>query len=481
MAVAPGTRLATRGARQIAPAGASALMQALPSGPDPMRRRRLSILLLSPVLLATAGWADARPEGRATEARLTATRATCADGRPVLELRLSGLRGATRVRVVARDANDGARLGGAASRPRGDRARLVVPLSLGPDGCALVDDARIALAARVIKPGGETALRAELGPSPTPAADPVVEAPAAKAPAATPAVGTPAAEAPAATPPVGTPAAEPPAAAPAGPRRAVATRWQALGAVGAPVREASGLVQSVRNPGVWWTHDDSGGAAALYAIDGSGAVVATLPLAGATNRDWEDLALGPGPIAGTPYLYVGDIGDNAAVRSSVRVYRVEEPRLDGVAAGTTLPAAPADVAVLAYEDGARDAESLVVDPGSGELWVITKREAQSRAYRAGVPPFRGEATTLRLHATLPFGGAVAADVCADGQTVLVKTYGAIRAFVADAGIAAALRAVPAERLHVVEPQGESIAAAPDCSGYATLSEGVGQPLLVYAE
>ncbi|MBM3680826.1 MAG: hypothetical protein FJW81_05795 [Actinobacteria bacterium] len=247
------------------------------------------------------------------------------------------------------------------------------------------------------------------------------------------------------------------------------------------MREASGLVQSVRNPGVWWTHDDSGGAAALYAIDSAGAVVATLPLAGATNRDWEDLALGPGPIAGTPYLYVGDIGDNAAVRPSVRVYRVEEPRLDGVAAGTTLPAAPTGVAVLAYEDGARDAESLVVDPGSGELWVITKREAQSRAYRAGVPPFLGEATTLRLHATLPFGGAVAADVCADGQTVLVKTYGAIRAFVADAGIAAALRAAPAERLHVVEPQGESIAAAPDCSGYATLSEGVGQPLLVYAE
>lgn len=463
MAVAPDTRLATRGARQIARASASAQMKALPSGPDSMRRRRLSISLLLPALLATAGWADARPEGRATEIRLTATRAMCADGRPVLELRLAGLRGATRVRVVARDANDGARLGGVASRPRSDRARLVVPLSLGPDGCALLDDVRIALAARVTGRGGPTALRAVLGPPPLPAAGPVVEAPAAKAPVAAP------------------PAAEPPAAAPAGPRRAVATRWQALGAVGAPVREASGLVQSVRNPGVWWTHDDSGGAAALYAIDSAGAVVATLPLAGATNRDWEDLALGPGPIAGTPYLYAGDIGDNAAVRSSVRVYRVEEPRLDGVAAGTTLPAAPTGVAELAYEDGARDAESLVVDPGSGELWVITKREAQSRAYRAGVPPFLGEATTLRLHATLPFGGAVAADVCADGQTVLVKTYGAIRAFVADAGIAAALRAAPAERLHVVEPQGESIAAAPDCSGYATLSEGVGQPLLVYAE
>ena len=38
------------------------------------------------------------------------------------------------------------------------------------------------------------------------------------------------------------------------------------------------------------------------------------PLTGATAIDWEDMALGAGPVAGQSYLYVGDIGDNAGSR-----------------------------------------------------------------------------------------------------------------------------------------------------------------------
>ena len=48
-------------------------------------------------------------------------------------------------------------------------------------------------------------------------------------------------------------------------------------------------------------------------------------LVGALNKDWEDMSLGPGPVAGTDYVYLGDIGDNYLARSSVVVYRVAEP------------------------------------------------------------------------------------------------------------------------------------------------------------
>ena len=92
-----------------------------------------------------------------------------------------------------------------------------------------------------------------------------------------------------------------------------------LGPVPAPITEASGLAVSRDNAGVVWTHNDSGGAASLYALGRHGELRATLPLSGAVNVDWEDMAIGPGPAGAPDWLYAADIGDNDAVRPSVRV------------------------------------------------------------------------------------------------------------------------------------------------------------------
>ena len=46
------------------------------------------------------------------------------------------------------------------------------------------------------------------------------------------------------------------------------------------------------------------------------------------NRDWEDIAVGPGPVDGKNYVYVGEIGDNDAKYRFKRVYRFEEPVLN---------------------------------------------------------------------------------------------------------------------------------------------------------
>ena len=118
-----------------------------------------------------------------------------------------------------------------------------------------------------------------------------------------------------------------------------------LGAVPPPITEASGLAVSRDNGGVVWTHNDSGGAASLYALGRRGELRATLPLSGAINVDWEDMAIGPGPAGGPDWLYAADIGDNDAVRPSVRVYRVAEPNLSGVARGTRSTAAAAPTSI----------------------------------------------------------------------------------------------------------------------------------------
>lgn len=259
---------------------------------------------------------------------------------------------------------------------------------------------------------------------------------------------------------------------------AVATRSVVAGAVPDPVTEASGLAASRNNRGVVWAHNDSGGEPSLYALGAAGQIRATLPVAGAVNVDWEDMARGPGPGGAPDWLYVGDIGDNEASRGSVRVYRVPEPDLGGSASGAVLPAAPAAFVDLVYADGPRDAEALVVDPRNGDLFVITKREERSRVYRARSPSFTGEEVTLEYLRDLGEGLVTAADACADGKTVLVRSYLGLDAY-GGPSVAGALRGTPSRRLVEVEPQGETVAAAPDCEGYYTLSEGSGQPLVRY--
>ena len=271
----------------------------------------------------------------------------------------------------------------------------------------------------------------------------------------------------------------PPASAKGGKRTANATQSAALGAVPAPITEASGLAASRNNPGVVWTHNDSGGAASLYALGRRAQLKATLPLSGALNIDWEDIARGPGPAGGADWLYAADIGDNDAVRSSIRVYRTAEPNLSGFADGAQLAPSPTTSVELIYPDGARDAEALIVDPKSNDLYLITKRESRSRVYRVRAPSFVGESVTLSFVRELSYGDVVGADACPNGRTVLVKRYFALDAY-SGSSVAAALAAEPSPRLLEAEPQGEAIAANPKCTGYYTLSEGVDQQLLRYS-
>ena len=56
------------------------------------------------------------------------------------------------------------------------------------------------------------------------------------------------------------------------------------------------------------THPDSAAQAELYEIDDEGEFFRTIPISGATNTDWEDLAVAAcdeGECA-----FIGDIGDN---------------------------------------------------------------------------------------------------------------------------------------------------------------------------
>ncbi len=255
---------------------------------------------------------------------------------------------------------------------------------------------------------------------------------------------------------------------------------------GTALTEISGIDAGIVNPSLWWTHNDSGDSARVFAITAAGATQAIYTLTGASAVDWEDIALGGGPVAGRPYLYLADIGDNARARSEIVVYRVAEPT---VSASGTFALAGVEALRLRYPDGAHNAEALVVDQVTGEIVIFEKTSAggTARVYRAPAGLAAGSLTTMTQVAilSLPTGSTnlvTGADLSADGSQLAVRTYAAVLLWSRAAGapIWAPLASSPCSGPLPAEVQGEAIAFRPDGRGYVTVSEGVNQVLHGYA-
>jgi hypothetical protein len=245
------------------------------------------------------------------------------------------------------------------------------------------------------------------------------------------------------------------------------------------ITEASGIVASRTQTDVLWVHNDSGDGPVLYAVRGDGKHLGAFTLEGAQAVDWEDLA-----IAGST-LYAGDIGDNPATRPEIRVYRVAEPAVDPNAAPVTATLDGVETIRLEYpNDQAFDAETLLVDPDSGDLFVVTKAASgTSRVFRASAPLAVPGPTTLELLHTLELGGATTGgDVSPDGTEVVVRTYGNARLWRRLAGtpLGDAFVTEPCTIPLHSEPQGEALGFLGDGSGYLTVSEGSQPPLWVFA-
>jgi hypothetical protein len=260
-----------------------------------------------------------------------------------------------------------------------------------------------------------------------------------------------------------------------------------VGTVSNPgLAEASGLAASRQNPGVLWVHNDGGNAVQLFAIGNDGGALATYLPTGIRNRDWEGLAIGPGPAAGVDYLFIGDIGDNKAARRSITVYRIPEPVVSG---GGAIPLAGGVALEMVYPDGAHDAEVLLSDPRTGALYIVTKSRTNgvSGIYRYPFPHTPGSTVVLEHVASHTFPGniferaATGGDISSDGSEVMVRTYTTAYLWARGAGstVAAAFAVPPCQILLIAEPQGEALAFAADLAGFYTLSEGASQPLYFF--
>jgi hypothetical protein len=237
------------------------------------------------------------------------------------------------------------------------------------------------------------------------------------------------------------------------------------------LEEASGLAASANNPGLLWTLNDSGNKAEIFLIDEKTEIRLTCVLKNILNRDWEDVAVGPGPENGKNYLYVADIGDNLAMFPYKRVYRFEEPVVSG---NTQITIENFDTITFRLPgEEIKDTESLMINPVDRNLYVVSKREEPVYVYELKYPYATQDTLTATKLISLPFTQIVAADFSADGKSLLMKNYRQVFYWeIGSRELSEALKDRPQFINYKEEPQGEAITFSRDGSGFYTISEMV---------
>jgi hypothetical protein len=253
------------------------------------------------------------------------------------------------------------------------------------------------------------------------------------------------------------------------------------------IDEASGLVASQLDPDLFWVHNDSGDGPRLFAITSAGEQIAELTVVGAEAEDWEDIATGPVLEGGAASLFIGDIGDNMSLRPSVQIYVLPEPDVDRAFAPAELLASAHRLEVN-YPDGPKNAEALLVDPLTGDLYIIEKASylqptARVGVYRIPALEVLSERAVAQRVAEVPLGPVTAGDVLADGRGVALRNYQGGHFFERDPVLPLFHAfAQPGCELPLLdtEEQGESLGFARDGKSYFSVGEGESRQIYRYA-
>ncbi len=234
------------------------------------------------------------------------------------------------------------------------------------------------------------------------------------------------------------------------------------------IDEASGIADSRNNPGFLWVQQDSGNPPELFLLSYNGEVIKKIFLNGATNRDWEDVAVGNGPEENKSYIYIAETGDNNKKRSSYAIYRMPEPD----AAADTIHSF--DKIEFRYPDGSHNAEAIFLDNKTKDIYVVNKsvKDSNSKLYKIPYPQHTNRVNLAKYMGEIPVSVIAAADVSADGNEILMKNYTHIYYWKKGNGesFEATLKRKPITLGYVLEPQGEAICFRNDNNGFYTLSE-----------
>ncbi|MFQ5641479.1 MAG: hypothetical protein ACE5IR_26175 [bacterium] len=187
------------------------------------------------------------------------------------------------------------------------------------------------------------------------------------------------------------------------------------------ITESSSLVKSRRYEDVYWTHNDSGDRARIFAVTARGKLIREVGIIGAKNVDWEDLA-----VDDAGHLYIGDSGNNRNIRQDLTVYVIPEPD----------PLTSDSVAVLkrihfTYPDqksfpepGNRNFDCEALFWTNGRLYILTKHRSdrKTKLYRFDTLEHNSSQVLTKVGEFDVDGAVTSADVSMDGSRLLVLCY-----------------------------------------------------------
>ncbi len=224
------------------------------------------------------------------------------------------------------------------------------------------------------------------------------------------------------------------------------------------LNELSGLAASQKSDTVLWTHNDSGSDPVIYTISTLGNSLEKFSLAGVEAVDYEDIAIGKGQI------FLADIGDNEAIRDYLTVYHFPEPDHSVTEINNI------QKIQYTYPEGARDAETLLYDPVSDSLFVLSKREKNVSLF--SLPTEAKQPIVANYQLTIPYRNFTSGDISPSGTEIIVKTYEIILYWKRDSSqtVAEAMAQEPIFLPYTPEPQGESLAWLANGRDFVTITE-----------
>jgi hypothetical protein len=231
--------------------------------------------------------------------------------------------------------------------------------------------------------------------------------------------------------------------------------------------EASGICDSKSMAGNVWVQEDGDNPNLLHQFSYTGEYKGNIQMP-FPNRDWEDIALGQGPESGKNYIYLAEIGDNAAAYDNkYYIYRFLEPK------SLQEEVKNYDRIAFQYPDGSRDAECILLDPATKDIYIVTKREFNVRVYQLPYPQSVTEIQTAKFIEAIPYLIITSGGISSDGKEIVLRNYDALYYWYRkeNESIATALSRNRDKLLpYLKEPQGEGFCFDKDNKGYFTNSE-----------
>ena len=237
--------------------------------------------------------------------------------------------------------------------------------------------------------------------------------------------------------------------------------------------EISGMAESISYTGIIYLHEDKPGKNFIIISNKNGEDLGKIYVDGASPADWEDMTYGPGPDPALMYIYVADIGDNNAKNSSATVYRFPEPSINLFSASTEIHVKEFDKIKFTYSRGATNAETILLDPLTKDLYILTKENSKSFLYQIPYPQSSTTTSALKPLAQLGLDFLTSGAISADGMDILLRNKSQIWYWKRDKteSVLQALAKKPQDAPYAGnEHQGEAISFSYNAPGFMTISE-----------